>query len=264
MLLWSNCASVWVRICSISGRPQLFPNLELHSQSQTRRTREDAVNISCQRDRKSTISKGHANREMVRRRVWSHGRPEVDDLMLQTVCRRVHETDIIIFNAHFTGQTAPVVFQGGREWVWAQESWHSGSMVKWTRLMCWITGNNHRKLHYKRPLMDSMGSLDAASHHSGVPGAHCRVLKSCFFGNLVHAVLHWASLPALCRAVPCRAVALEGIGSRWPHYFPLNQPKEGFSQAHWSSQQQGGAVTHLQQAGTLSIQHKNITYWHIF
>lgn len=32
-------------------------------------------------------------------------------------------------------------------------------------------------------------------------------------------------------AVAARSSALEGIGSRWPHYFPLNQPKEGFSEA---------------------------------
>lgn len=46
------------------------------------------------------------------------------------------------------------------------------------------------------------------------------------------------------------AEVLQGIGSHWPHYFSLNQPKEGFSQAQrtlWRSGVQGGAVTHLQQ-----------------
>lgn len=46
--------------------------------------------------------------------------------------------------------------------------------------------------------------------------------------------------------LPSYAVALEGIVSGWPHYFPLNQPKEGLSQAQWGWLQQGRAVTHLQ------------------
>lgn len=45
---------------------------------------------------------------------------------------------------------------------------------------------------------------------------------------------------------PSYAAALEGIVSGWPHYFPLNQPKEGLSQAQWSWLQRGMAVTHLQ------------------
>lgn len=69
---------------------------------------------------------------------------------------------------------------------------------------------------------------------------------------------------------PSYAAALEGFVSGWPHYFPLNQPKEGLSQAQWSWLQQGRAVTHLQHsalvlgATMLTLPHSNITYWHIF
>lgn len=45
--------------------------------------------------------------------------------------------------------------------------------------------------------------------------------------------------------LPSYGAALEGIVSGWPHYFPLNQPKEGLSQAQGSWLHQAKAVTHL-------------------
>lgn len=69
--------------------------------------------------------------------------------------------------------------------------------------------------------------------------------------------------------LPSYAVALERIVSGWPHYFPLNQPKEGLSQAQWGWLQQGRAVTHLQHSSlalsaTILPYSRKITYWHIF
>lgn len=68
---------------------------------------------------------------------------------------------------------------------------------------------------------------------------------------------------------PSYAVGLEGIVSGWPHYFPLNQPKEGLSQAQRGLLQQGRAVTHLQHSAlalsaTILPRSRKITYWHIF
>lgn len=42
-------------------------------------------------------------------------------------------------------------------------------------------------------------------------------VNSCSFGNLIHTVLHWASLPACCRAVP---LLLRGLGVAGPIISP--------------------------------------------
>lgn len=103
--------------------------------------------------------------------------------------------------------------------------------------------------------------------------------KSCSCGQPWQPLLY-AGRPRLLPVVglplwPVRSLALEGIGSRWPHYFPLNQPKEGFQRRLIEAcSSRGGAVTHLQQASSGSPRNggtqqswshiKNITYWHIF